>query len=209
MQKKPVLRGRIHQLALIISFIFLILHLLYSLFTQLHLGTLIILTTQCILYGTSSYYHLTSFKHTRTERLAQRIDHMCIFLFIASVHSSMALTLKLMHTKLILMTTWMIFVLGATKIFLVEKVVEAIDVALYIVHGMSITLFLKFESLRSVYRMVLSLGGLLYVLGGIVFGLEKPDLVPAVYGYHELFHTLTVLANVCFLIPIIMFYVSW
>ncbi|ELQ75170.1 Hly III (Hly III) Family [Trachipleistophora hominis] len=208
MQQKPILRGRIHQIAFIISFVSLILYLVYSLFTNLHSGTLIILTTQCILYGTSSFYHLTSFKHTRTERFAQRLDHMCIFLFIASVHSSMALTLKLMYTKLILTTTWMIFILGATKIFLTEKIIESIDVVLYIVHGLSILIFLRFESLRSVYRMVLPLGGLLYVVGGIVFGLEKPDLVPTVYGYHELFHTLTVLANICFLIPIIMFYIS-
>ncbi len=39
-------------------------------------------------------------------------------------------------------------------------------------------------------------GGLLYSLGGLVYGLRRPDPWPRVYGFHEIFHTLTVAAYV-------------
>jgi hemolysin III len=39
-----------------------------------------------------------------------------------------------------------------------------------------------------------STGGLLYTLGGLVYALRRPDPVPAVFGYHELFHALVVAA---------------
>jgi predicted membrane channel-forming protein YqfA (hemolysin III family) len=40
----------------------------------------------------------------------------------------------------------------------------------------------------------LQAGGLLYTLGGLVYALRRPDPVPAVFGYHELFHALVVVA---------------
>jgi hemolysin III len=50
------------------------------------------------------------------------------------------------------------------------------------------------------------LGGIIYIVGGIVFGVRRPDPSPKHFGYHEVFHVLTVLANLCFMIPIIVGY---
>ncbi len=41
---------------------------------------------------------------------------------------------------------------------------------------------------------LLALGGLLYTLGGVIYALKRPDPAPAVFGYHELFHVLVILA---------------
>ena len=32
------------------------------------------------------------------------------------------------------------------------------------------------------------LGGVAYIAGAIVYGLQRPDPVPAAFGYHEIFH---------------------
>ena len=40
-------------------------------------------------------------------------------------------------------------------------------------------------------------GGILYTLGAVVYALQRPDPVPKVFGYHELFHLLTVVAASC------------
>jgi hemolysin III len=40
-------------------------------------------------------------------------------------------------------------------------------------------------------------GGLLYTSGAIVYARRRPDPVPQVFGYHELFHVLTVAAVAC------------
>ena len=37
-------------------------------------------------------------------------------------------------------------------------------------------------------------GGLLYTLGGVVYGLKKPNPSPEWFGFHEVFHALTILA---------------
>jgi hemolysin III len=40
-------------------------------------------------------------------------------------------------------------------------------------------------------------GGLAYTAGAIVYGLKAPNPVPGVFGFHEIFHTLTVVAFLC------------
>ncbi len=37
-------------------------------------------------------------------------------------------------------------------------------------------------------------GGLLYTAGAIVYARQRPDPVPTVFGYHEIFHALVILA---------------
>jgi hemolysin III len=41
---------------------------------------------------------------------------------------------------------------------------------------------------------LLLFGGVLYTVGAVVYARRRPDPIPAVFGYHELFHVLTILA---------------
>src|SRR6185312_16265597 len=45
-------------------------------------------------------------------------------------------------------------------------------------------------------------GGLIYTLGGIVYGLKRPDPWPRTFGYHEVFHLCTVVAATCHMIAV-------
>jgi hemolysin III len=45
--------------------------------------------------------------------------------------------------------------------------------------------------------VLLVVGGLAYTLGAIVYARERPDPVPHVFGYHEVFHGLVVVAVAC------------
>ena len=42
--------------------------------------------------------------------------------------------------------------------------------------------------------VLIVVGGLLYTLGGIVYGLKRPDPFPRWFGFHEVFHTFTIVA---------------
>jgi len=42
--------------------------------------------------------------------------------------------------------------------------------------------------------MLLAVGGLLYTVGAVVYARQRPDPVPAVFGYHEVFHVLVIAA---------------
>jgi hemolysin III len=38
------------------------------------------------------------------------------------------------------------------------------------------------------------LGGVLYTVGAVIYAVRRPDPVPAVFGYHEVFHALVIVA---------------
>ena len=42
--------------------------------------------------------------------------------------------------------------------------------------------------------VLLVAGGLLYTLGGVVYGLKRPNPSPTWFGFHEVFHAFTILA---------------
>jgi hemolysin III len=42
--------------------------------------------------------------------------------------------------------------------------------------------------------LLLAVGGLLYTVGALVYAFQRPDPVPKVFGYHEVFHALVIMA---------------
>ena len=50
----------------------------------------------------------------------------------------------------------------------------------------------------NVAMMVLVIvGGILYTIGAVIYGMKRPNPFPGRFGFHEIFHTLTVLAFLC------------
>jgi hemolysin III len=54
---------------------------------------------------------------------------------------------------------------------------------------------------------LLAAGGLAYTVGAVVYARRKPDPLPAVFGYHEVFHALTLVALACQYVAIAFFVV--
>jgi hemolysin III len=44
--------------------------------------------------------------------------------------------------------------------------------------------------------LLVAFGGLLYTAGAVVYATQRPDPVPAVFGYHEVFHLFVIAAAV-------------
>ncbi|HKI91020.1 MAG TPA: hemolysin III family protein, partial [Gaiellaceae bacterium] len=55
--------------------------------------------------------------------------------------------------------------------------------------------------------VLLGAGGLAYTAGAIVYARRRPDPVPSVFGYHEVFHALTLVALACQYVAIAFFVV--
>ena len=55
--------------------------------------------------------------------------------------------------------------------------------------------------------VLLAAGGLAYTAGAIVYAFRRPDPYPAVFGYHELFHALTIGALACQYVAVAFFVV--
>src|SRR5699024_3395655 len=75
---------------------------------------------------------------------------------------------------------------------------RALYVGLYLLLGWAAVIFIGdfIAGTPTAVFVLMVVGGLLYTLGAIVYGLQKPDPWPRWYGFHEVFHTLTIAAFV-------------
>lgn len=158
----------------------------------------VFMLTSMMLFGISALYHRFNWK-PRTKVMLKRFDHANIFLLIAGTYTPLAV-LALPPSKgiLLLILVWGGTILGiAFRVFWVQAP-RWLYVALYILLGWASVMYIVDLVQANVAMMVLVVvGGLAYTVGAVVYGLKKPNPIPGVFGFHEIFHTLTVVAFIC------------
>ena len=154
--------------------------------------------TSMLLFGNSALYHRFDWQ-PRTKVILKRIDHANIFLLIAGTYTPLAI-LALPPDKgwLLLAIVWGGALLGiGFRVFWIHAP-RWLYVPLYLLLGWAAVMYLGDLLDASVAMMVLVIvGGLLYTVGAVVYGLKKPNPWPGTFGFHEIFHTCTVLAFMC------------
>ena len=154
--------------------------------------------TSMLLFGNSALYHRFDWK-PRTKVILKRIDHANIFLLIAGTYTPLAV-LALPPDKgwLLLGIVWGGALLGiGFRVFWIHAP-RWLYVPLYLLLGWAAVMYLGDLLEASVAMMVLVIaGGLLYTAGAIVYALKRPNPWPGRFGFHEIFHTCTVLAFIC------------
>lgn len=204
---KPLLRGKFHRYGFYISLFLGLAILLLAKDSLARLSFVVYFATVLLVYGVSSVYHLTEWSTVRSELFMQKLDHACIFLLIAGTYTPVCiLCLPFVENwvKAILGIVWCIAVAGIIKCLFFMNIPKFVNVLFYLLTGFVIVPFLPLV-LRSIDLSTSSFfiaGGAIYAFGGIVYGLETPDPLPEIFGYHEIFHLCTVVANLCFAIPI-------
>lgn len=205
---KPMLRGKIHFLGF---YLFLLqgLFLMYkSPQAIFRLCISIYLLSMILLFGTSTVFHTSKWVDHGMELLIQKMDHASIFLLIVGTYTPICILLFdiregwPVHT---LAAAWCIGVSGILKSLLVTNPPKIINVLFFFLCGLTIVPVMPkvLGGIGWKWTVVMGSGGLFYLLGGTIYGIEWPDPFPTFYGFHEIFHTLTLVANICFLLPII------
>ncbi len=158
----------------------------------------VFMASSLLLFGNSALYHRFDWK-PRTKRLLKRIDHANIFLLIAGTYTPMSL-LALPPDKglLLLGLVWGGALLGiGFRVFWISAP-RWLYVPIYVGLGWAAALFMgDLFAINAPMMTLVLIGGLLYTLGAVVYGLKKPNPVPGHFGFHEIFHTCTVLAFAC------------
>jgi hemolysin III len=158
--------------------------------------------TLAALYGVSAAYHLLPMT-TRVRYWMRRLDHATIYLFIAGAFTPMCLLVAPRSEQgILLAVAWVGAGIGVTiKLVSLERT-RVLGGALYIVLG-----WLAIAMLPSVLRgldalelTLLFIQGALYTLGALVLAMRRPDPYPETFGYHEVWHTMVVVATACYFV---------
>ncbi|MFI1697959.1 hemolysin III family protein [Streptomyces bobili] len=150
----------------------------------------------CLLFGTSAVYHRGTWG-PRGEAVLRRMDHANIFLIIAGTYTPLAVLLLPADKQLVLLTAvWAGALAGMAFRILWIGAPRWLYTPCYIALGW-VAVFNLPDFARAGGTAVVVLviaGGLLYTAGAVVYGLKWPDPSPAWFGFHEVFHALTIAA---------------
>ena len=148
-----------------------------------------------LLFGVSALYHRGSWG-PRAHAVLQRLDHANIFLIIAGSYTPFAvLLLQPGPARTLLWIVWSGAVGGVAFRVLWIGAPRWLYVPVYVALGWVAVVYLPaFAAAGPAVVVLVVTGGLLYTLGGLVYGIKRPDPSPRWFGFHEVFHALTVLA---------------
>ncbi|WP_400999625.1 hemolysin III family protein [Agromyces sp. GXQ0307] len=158
----------------------------------------VFMLTSMLLFGNSALYHRFDWK-PRTKVILKRIDHANIFLLIAGTYTPLSvLALPPEKGLILLVLVWSGALIGiAFRVFWIGAP-RWLYVPIYVLLGWAAVMYLGDLLAASMAMMVLVIvGGVLYTIGAVVYGLKKPNPWPGHFGFHEIFHVCTVLAFMC------------
>ena len=160
------------------------------------IGTLVFAVSALVLFSVSATMHRGHWS-PRTSLVLTRLDHASIFLLIAGTYTPVALLMLDGAQRVqLLCVVWSGAGLGIAFRLLRPNAARWVYTPVYLALGWAAVPFLP-DLLRHGNTTVLVLiaaGGLLYTIGGVVYGLRRPNPIPAWFGFHEVFHAFTVVA---------------
>lgn len=151
------------------------------------------------MFGVSALYHRITWR-PRARRLMRRLDHAAIYLLIAGTYTPFALlALSGAWRWTVLPIAW-----GGALVAIVYKLAwidgpKWVSAILAVALGWVgvVALPQLWDHAGAAGVALLGAGGALYTAGAVVYTRRRPDPIPAVFGYHELFHALVIAAAAC------------
>lgn len=159
-----------------------------------------------LLFGTSAVYHRGRWS-PRVRSVLRRLDHTNIFLIIAGTYTPLAvLLLPERSARLLLVTVWAGALLGLLCRIFWLNAPRWLYVPAYLALGWVAVWFFPafYRGGGPEIASLIVAGGLLYTLGALIYGFKCPNPCPRWFGFHELFHLLTVVAFTCHYIAVSM-----
>ena len=203
--EKPTWRGWIHAGTFPVTIVAGIILLLAADGPAARWSSAVFVASSMLLFGNSALYHRFTWQ-PRTRLLLKRIDHANIFLLIAGSYTPITvLALPPDKAVLLLSLVWGGALLGiAFRVFWIDAP-RWLYVPLYLALGWGALMFIvDFFQADALMMTLIMIGGLCYSVGAVVYGLKKPNPIPGVFGFHEIFHALTVVAFLCHWVAILI-----
>ena len=168
-------------------------------------GSALFTGTAVILFTVSAIYHRGTWS-PRVWAFLRRFDHSNIFLLIAGSYTPFSLLLLEGTERVVLLSVvWSGAVLGVLFRVFWAGAPRWLYLPIYLSLGWAAVFFIPSFAhgaqdlgvgIGTAVLVLVLVGGGLYTIGGLVYGLQRPDPWPSWFGFHEIFHTFTILAFV-------------
>lgn len=198
---KPVLRGWIHAGMFPVAAVASIILVVLAPTVPLTIAAAVFGGAAMLLFGTSAVYHRGTWS-PRVAGVLRRVDHTNIFLVIAGTYTPLAVALLPADTaRTLLIIVWSgalvgmlarVFWLGAPRWVYVPVYLALGWVAVWFLPS-----FWRADNGGPAVVWLVMIGGLAYTLGAVVYGTKRPNPSPRWFGFHEIFHALTVVGWGC------------
>ena len=201
---KPRLRGVLHEAAFAVSLVTGTVIIILAEGARATTAATVYAVSVALLFGTSAAYHRGTWS-PRAQTVMERLDHSMIFVLIAGTYTPFGLLLLDGTARsAVLGTVWGGALAGILVRNLLPRRGRWLSTALYLALG-----WVAVAVLPALYReggltvlVLLLLGGLFYSAGAVVYARRRPDPSPRWFGFHEVFHALTLLAFVAHYIAV-------
>jgi hemolysin III len=204
---KPRLRGVTHQYAFFVSLVVGTLLVIFAPTGEARVACAIYAFSVAGLFGTSALYHRINWT-PGARRWMRRLDHAMIFVLIAGTYTPFALlALHGPFSTVVLLGVWGGAVGGIILQLVWIDAPKWLSAVVYIALGWFAIVATPelLDQLNPVALILVGFGGLLYTAGAIIYATKRPDPVPTVFGYHEIFHALTIVAAAAQMAAIVFF----
>lgn len=159
------------------------------------------------MFGVSALYHRVHWRSPRVRAWMRRLDHSTIVLLIAGTYTPFALlAFDGRIANVILVVVWVGAAAGLVLNLVWVDAPKWLTAVVFVALGwVGIAALPELLELGIAPLALVVAGGALYTLGAVAYALKRPDPVPAVFGYHEVFHVLVVAAAVAHFVAIAAF----
>jgi hemolysin III len=200
--------GLIHLVSAALALIGLVVLIIAGRGSMLRVFSLVVYGLSLVtLFTASAVYHLVQMPNADTSRL-RKFDHAAIYVLIAGTYTPICLNFfnGILQWGF-LAFIWAFALAGVVVKLFVIKAQRWVTAGIYLVMGWMAVFVIKpmlaVIPIGGLWWMLA--GGLLYTIGAVIYITKKLDLVPGVFGFHEVWHVFVTLAAACHFIMILKY----
>ncbi len=200
MKLREPMNGLTHFIGILFGFtaLYFLLNRPFGIHDTMHTITFSIFAVSMILlYTFSTLYHWLPLADKKLE-IFRKIDHIMIFVFISATYTPICLiTLGGAWGWSIFETVWGLTFMGLfIKIFWLDAP-RVLYTGIYLLMGWIIVIgiypLIQAFSKEGVFW--LAMGGIFYSIGAVIYAFKKPNPLPGIFGFHEIFHIFVLLGS--------------
>ena len=191
---KPLLRGWLHVVAFVCAAALGGVEIGLSHGAWARVTMIVYVAGLCTMLGVSSLYHRLRWSPPALGRM-RKLDHSTIFLAIAGTYTPIAaLCLHGWQRPTMLAVVWGGATVGMSLQWLPVDAPRWAFTAVYAIVGWAALIVFPalYRGMGALGFFLMLGGGVAYTAGAVIYAIKRPDPWPKVFGYHEVFHSFTV-----------------